>query len=294
MKSSEISNRFDVIIVGSGAGGAAAAYGLTNAGLRVLLIEKGNRLPKNPSTLDINRVVHEGAFKSHEVWRDGRGRKIIPEEYFNLGGKTKWYGAALLRYSPEEFEADTEYRCVSWPISYSTLAPYYTTAEQRLDARKFQCERDLQTILVRLEKNSPDWISEPLPLGLSPRILDNANEAAHFDGFASPADLKGDADTAFLSAIREHSNFTLLDGTSVANLIGDATNPSRIVGVRLQGGQELFAQAVCLAAGALHSPRLLQRYMESSGLDRILPAYNNVGRNLKLHLLTAAVAVSLT
>jgi choline dehydrogenase-like flavoprotein len=49
---------------------------------------------------------------------------------------------------------------------------------------------------------------------------------------------------------------------------------------------------VLLAAGALHSPRLLQRYLAGTGLDRELPAASQVGRNLKLHLLTAMVALS--
>jgi len=292
MNTPNLTSLFDSIIIGSGAGGAAAAYGLVNAGLRVLLIEKGERLAKNSSTLDINRVVHQGAFKSRELWRDGRGREIVPEEYFNVGGKTKWYGAALLRYSPEEFEADAAYKCLPWPIPYSTLAPYYSAAEQRLGARKFKCEPDLQDILQRLTEKSPAWSNEPLPLGLSGQILADKNEASHFDGFASPTDMKGDADTAFLAPLHERPNFTMLSGTSVVDLIGDASDPTQIVGVRLQRGEALYARSVLLAAGALHSPRVLQRYMETTGLHRTLPAYKNVGRNLKLHLLTAVVAIS--
>ena len=95
------SSAFDAIIVGSGAGGAAAAFQLVRAGLRVALVEKGGPLPQDASTLDFNRVVHEGIFKSHEQWLDNQGRRFSPEEYFNLGGKTKWYGAALLRYGPD-------------------------------------------------------------------------------------------------------------------------------------------------------------------------------------------------
>src|SRR5438552_4903142 len=102
----EAQHSAEVIIVGSGAGGAAAAYALAKRGLRVLILEKGTPLPKDGSTLDIDRVVHSGQFLSHERWMGRRGEPLTPEEHFNLGGKTKWYGAALLRFSPQGFDAD--------------------------------------------------------------------------------------------------------------------------------------------------------------------------------------------
>src|ERR1700730_17785660 len=113
----------DVIIIGSGAGGAAAAYRLVLAGFTVLLVEKGAPLPQDGSTLDDQQVVTLGRFLSKEPWRDGKGNAICPQEHFNLGGKTKWYGAAVLRYSPQEFEPDLEYSARGWPISYTELAP---------------------------------------------------------------------------------------------------------------------------------------------------------------------------
>src|SRR5215469_10334458 len=103
------SQYYDAIVIGSGAGGAAASYRLVLAGLRVALIEKGDYLPKDGSTLDVRRVVHEREFLSRESWMDGHGRRITPEEHFNVGGKTKWYGAALLRFSDHEFLADPQH-----------------------------------------------------------------------------------------------------------------------------------------------------------------------------------------
>src|SRR5262245_32270399 len=97
---------YDAIVVGSGAGGAAAAYRLVRGGLRVLLLEKGDHLPDDGSTLDVQGVVHEGKFLSREPWVDGCGHALCPEEHFNVGGKTKWYGAALLRFAAQEFQAD--------------------------------------------------------------------------------------------------------------------------------------------------------------------------------------------
>jgi choline dehydrogenase-like flavoprotein len=76
------SQDYDAIVIGSGAGGAAAAYRLVMGGLNVALLEKGDHLPTDGSTLDIQRVVHEGAFLSREPWTDGRGRGLAPEEHF--------------------------------------------------------------------------------------------------------------------------------------------------------------------------------------------------------------------
>ena len=104
--------RYDVIIIGSGAGGSAAAYHLTQTGRRVLLLEKGEALPRDGSTLDVDTVMRRGAYLSTESWLDRAGKLIVPEEHFNLGGKTKWYGAALLRFGTREFKADPDHRCL--------------------------------------------------------------------------------------------------------------------------------------------------------------------------------------
>jgi choline dehydrogenase-like flavoprotein len=128
---------------------------------------------------------------------------------------------------------------------------------------------------------------------LAKSILDYPLEARRFDGFASVAGLKADAETAFLSKLRGMPNLRLLTGEAAVELIGERGNPRHIVGVRLADGRVLHARAVLLAAGALHSPRLLAQYLGASGLHQ-LPAAANVGRNLKLHLLTAVVAISLS
>lgn len=289
-----MSAALDILIVGSGAGGCAAAHQLAGAGLRVALIEKGQPLPKDGSTLDFNRVVHLGQFKSQELWRDGRGVEFAPEEHFNLGGKTKWYGAALLRYGTGEFLPDPDYQCHGWPITHEVLRPYYEQAERLLAVRIFSGEPNLRRIAGRLEGRSPAWQHESLPLGLSPGILQNPLEARHFDGFASVADLKSDAETSFLAPVRGQSNLTILTGRTVTDLLGAADDATRIEAVRLDDGSVLKADAVLLAAGALHSPRLLQRYLEARGLAAQLPAAANVGRNLKKHLLTAVLALSTT
>jgi choline dehydrogenase-like flavoprotein len=281
-----ITDSAEVIIVGSGAGGAAAAYALALAGVRVLMLEKGAPLPRDGSTLDDRVVVNAGHFLSRETWQDGMGRSICPEEHFNVGGKTKWYGAAVLRYSAEEFAPDPSYAAPGWPITLDELTPFYEEAEALLGVRTFEAEPALKRILDALTRHDAGWKSEPLPMALAPQILDNAVEARHFDGFASVADLKGEAQSRFLERISALPNFTLTSQAEVMALLPAAAGVG-VGGVRLASGEELRAPRVILAAGTLHSPRLLQRYVSGR------PGFRWVGRNLKKHVLTALVAVTL-
>jgi choline dehydrogenase-like flavoprotein len=284
--------QYDAIIIGSGAGGAAAAYGLVSGGMRVLLLEKGSHLPVDGSTLDVRRVVHDGEYLSREPWLDGDGRRMTPEEHFNVGGKTKWYGAALFRFGAHEFLPEAAYACLGWPISLSDLAPYYEQAEHLLGVRTFDCEPDLAVILRRLQASGSGWQSAPMPMGLSGDIANYPDEAAHFDGFASVKNLKGEAETSILSQLRADMNFTLLPDAEVEALLGDPGSPATVNGVRLRDGRIFFAPRVLLAAGALHSPRLLTRYVTKRGLNASLPVATLIGRYVKLHLLTAMVSVS--
>jgi choline dehydrogenase-like flavoprotein len=283
---------YDAIIVGSGAGGAAAAYRLVTAGMRVLLLEKGDHLPNDGSTLDVQRVVHDGQFLSREPWTDGRGKPVTPEEHFNVGGKTKWYGAALFRFGAHEFEPEPAYGCLGWPITHDELAPYYAQAESLLGVRTFDREPDLAGIVERLEQANAGWIAAPMPMGLVPEIVGDPKEAAHFDGFASVRNLKGEAESSLLSKLRAADNFTLLSKAEVTALQGDASAPGTVTAVRLRDDRVFSAPRVLLAAGALHSPRLLSRYLRESGLESVLPAAAQVGQYLKMHLLTAMVAIS--
>jgi len=283
---------FDVIIVGSGAGGSAAAYRLSEAGLSVLLLEKGPRLPVDGSTLDIHQVVRGRRFLSREPWIGPLGEPLQPEEHFNLGGKTKWYGAALLRFSPLEFETEPAYAVPGWPISYAELEPFYDEAERLLSVRRFACEPSLKRILDGLGSTDSAWQSSSMPMALMESILTDAHEAAHFDGFASVGNFKGDADVGLLARISHRPTVEIRTDTEVTDLLPTGRDSGRIGGVRLRNGDELQAAVILLAAGALHSPRLLARYLTRTGLDKRLPSAHLVGRYLKLHHLTALVAMS--
>lgn len=284
--------RYDVIIIGSGAGGSAAAYHLTQTGKRVLLLEKGLPLPKDGSTLDPEVVLKRGLFLNDEPWVDGKGRTTVPEEHFNVGGKTKWYGAALLRFGAHEFEAERAHRCLPWPIAYSELAPFYDEAERLLDLRQFPIEPNLQAITAGLARKDPKWRRKPMPIGLARDILDHRHEAQHFDGFASASGFKSDAEQCLLARLRNKPNLALVTGRAVQALIPSQQMPTRIAGVVCEDGTRYEANTVFLACGALHSPRLLQAYLESTGLDRELASYHQVGRNYKAHLLSLVIAFS--
>ena len=283
---------YDVIIIGSGAGGCAAAYHLTQTGRRVLLLEKGMALPGDGSTLDPDLVLGRGAFLSDEPWIDRDGRVTVPEEHFNLGGKTKWYGAALLRFAPHEFREDPAHQCLAWPFGYEELAPFYDEAERLLGVRQFAVEANLQALVAGLRRQDPHWRRQPMSLGLAPDILSFPEEARRFDAFASVRGLKSDAESTLLSRVRHKPNLEILTGHAVRRLLPAAGDARRVAAVECEDGSRHEGRLVVLAAGALHSPRLLQTYLERSGLSEMLPCYAQVGRNYKSHLLTAMLALS--
>ena len=81
---------------------------------------------------------------------DGYNKVFIPGEFYNVGGKTKWYGAALLRFAPHEFLPDEAHQCLGWPIGCDELSPYYDEAEQLLCVNRFDNEPELQSLLDRI------------------------------------------------------------------------------------------------------------------------------------------------
>lgn len=288
----ELTQCFDVIVIGSGAGGAAAAYALVQRGLQVLLIERGSVLPKDGSTLAVDTVLRAGKFRHPEAWQDTRGQAFQPTEFNNFGGKTKWYGAALLRFAPHEFSAEPGFAPQGLPLRYEELEPFYAQAEQLLEVRQFPAEPELEQMLGGFTRRG--WQRQPLPMGLRPEIMQHPEEAKRFDGFASVRDLKFDAQVALLNRIDSAPNLAVLVDAEVTDLYPHPDKPQCIGGVVLRDGRRLGAKSVILAAGALHSPRLLARYLQQTGLEAKLPAAAQVGRNYKCHFNTAYVVFAAT
>jgi choline dehydrogenase-like flavoprotein len=278
-------NTFDFLVIGTGAGGSACAHRLAQAGHSVLLLEKGAELPTDGSTYDPRRVVR-GDFNSKEPWRERDGRLFCPEEHFNVGGKTRWYGAALLRPEPHEFAKEESCSMLGWPVDYEVMRPYFEQAEQLLDVQVFPVEADLQRMVPAIE--SRGWATRPVTLGLSPAIHDDPAQETHWDGYALPDPLKCEARFHLLEPILTLPNVTLLCNAEVDCLLAGA-DPLTVAGVRCKDGREFRADVVLLAAGALHSPRLLQRYINMNGLGTRVAGAKNIGRNVKRHILTAVV-----
>ena len=289
----EMSDRYEYIIIGSGAGGAAAAWRLAQSGRRLLIVEKGAKLPTDGSTLDVDQVFRRAAFISKEPWRTKSGRTITLKEYFNVGGKTKWSGAALIRFQPHEFEAEPDYLCRGSPFCYNDLEPYYTQAEYLLDVRLHEVEPDLRRILDGVHQRDPAWEEHPLPLGLTPEILNHPEELRRFDGgFASARGLKSDAEVSLLDRIKDASHVTLLSDKEAVVLEPANENPKRINAVVCRDGSRYEAATILLAAGALQSPRLLQRYIHENSLFVRSGSFCQIGRNYKQHLNSVVLAVS--
>ncbi len=281
----------DYLIIGSGAGGAAAAYRLAQSGRRVVLLERGGALPEDGSTEDVATVMRRGAFRSPQPFRFGL-KPARNDEYENIGGKTKWYGATLLRFTADEFAADEPHQCLPWPCRAAELEHYYAEAERLLSVHVFPIEPDLRTLLARLHAQDPEWQEEPQPLGLVPKIVDDAHEVRRFDGFSLRSKSKADAESRLLDPIRALPNFEIITGAAVEELLPDQDNTLRIAGVRCSDGRKFFAREVLLAAGAMHSCRLLARYVEKQHLAASLPASDLIGRNYKCHIGSLILALA--
>ena len=122
---------YDVIIIGTGAGGGTLARHLAPSGKRILLLERGDWLPREPQNWRAEDVFMENRYVSPDTWYDAKGKPFQPQVHYFVGGATKLYGAALYRFRAEDFGEITHHDGVSpaWPISYDELEPYYTRAE---------------------------------------------------------------------------------------------------------------------------------------------------------------------
>ena len=94
----------DVLVIGSGMGGATFAAGLAPTGARILILERGERLQDSPETRDARAIFQRGVFRPQETWLDGAGQAFNPGNYYYVGGNTKLYGAVLIRYRAQDFE----------------------------------------------------------------------------------------------------------------------------------------------------------------------------------------------
>src|SRR5215831_6142306 len=127
----ESTRQYDVIIIGTGAGGGTLAYKLAPCGKRILLLERGEYVNREKDNWDSGAVIVEGKYQTKEKWKNVGGQELHPHTNYNVGGNTKFYGSALFRLRREDFGEIKHAGGISpaWPIRYEDLEPYYTQAE---------------------------------------------------------------------------------------------------------------------------------------------------------------------
>jgi len=97
----------------------------------VLLLERGDFVPREPENWNPHAVFSQKRYHAREQWLDGRGRSFDPAMHYNVGGSSKFYGAAMFRLRERDFQELNYQEGISpaWPIRYADLAPYYDQAE---------------------------------------------------------------------------------------------------------------------------------------------------------------------
>lgn len=294
----------DIVIVGSGMGGASLAAGLASSGARIVILERGHRIPDTAPARDPNRIFRNSAFLSDEVWIDDRGNRFSPGNYYQVGGNTKLYGAVLIRYRAEDFAEMQHAEGVSpaWPFAYEELAPWYDAAEALYQVRgdfssdptepahsrsyPFPPVPDEPAIAkVRTRLRNVGVRPFTLPLGVDIERWLRAGRTG-WDGYPDTRCGKMDAETCGLAAALAHNNVELVTGARVTGL---KTGPDgkRIAEIIYEKNGEtarLTPRIVALCAGAVQSAALLL----SSGLAN---SSDQVGRCFMNHNASALIAL---
>lgn len=301
-------DHFDVIVIGSGAGGGTMARALAGKDAAVLVLERGDWLPQEKENWDPTAVWRQQRYRTDEEWVNRRGRTFRPFMHYTVGGNTKFWGAALLRLREADFGVVEHEGGVSpaWPIDYATLAPWYDRAEELYRVRGEKgldpTEPDrkpfphpavpheplVAEVVQRLASRSGVH-PFPLPLGLlTPGEHGGCLLCDTCNSFPCLVRAKSDADTCGITPAVEHDNVALWTGARALRL---TTDPSgrRVTGVVVRRRGEVVhvtGDTVVLAAGAVNSTALLL----GSATDRhpygLANSSGLVGRNYMAHLST--------
>ena len=174
---------YDVIVIGSGAGGSTAAYALAQAGKKVLVIERGERVPREPANWSAQEVFGKGRYVSPDTWLDSSGKPFRPQAHYNVGGATKFYGAALWRMQDSDFS--------SWPVSLADMSPYYARAEAMYHV---QPVIDHAPVIARIEEGMRTAGLHPSPAPAAVMLDRGCTLCPTCDGFPCMTGVKGDAE----------------------------------------------------------------------------------------------------
>jgi choline dehydrogenase-like flavoprotein len=238
----------DILIVGSGMGGATCAAGLAPTGARILILERGGRLEDSAEARDARAIFQRGVFRPQESWLDGAGRLFNPGAYYYVGGATKFYGAVLIRFRAQDF-GPIRYRegtTAGWPFPYEELEPWYSRAEKLYKVRgalgfdpteprhsqsySFGPVPDEPAIArVRERMKTVGLRPFPLPLGVDVDVwLKRAKTP--WDAFPDTGTGKMDAESCGLNEALSHPNVELRANARVERLLLE-TDGTRVDGV---------------------------------------------------------------
>ncbi|MGC1525353.1 MAG: GMC family oxidoreductase [Phormidesmis sp.] len=309
---------YDVIIIGTGAGGGTLAHRLAASGKKILVLERGAFLPKEKSNWSTDAVFRDGRYQTNEVWADGAGKDINPGIGYWVGGNTKVYGGALFRLREKDFDKVKLHEGVSpaWPLKYSDYAPYYDEAEklyqvhgkQGLDPTEPPRSADYpypavshEPRIAGLDKAFQERGLKPFYLPLSVKLnekdafLSECIRCNTCDGFPCFIDAKSDADVNCIRPTMWQDNVRLITEAKV-NKLHTSASGKEITGVEaeIKGETQTFSgDIVVVACGAVNSAILLLKSANEQHPSGLANSSDQVGRNFMKHLAAAIVGLTL-
>lgn len=310
-------DHYDVILIGTGAGGGTLLHQLAPSGLRILVLERGEFLPREPQNWDPAAVMLEGRYKTDEQWLDRDGKAFHPGMHYGVGGNTKVYGAALLRFRERDFEQVVHHGGISpaWPLRYADFEPWYSAAEDLYEVRgergvdptepwasrpypfpRVEHEPRIQQLHEDFTKIGLRPFHVPLGIRLDERRRQQSPcvRCATCDGFPCLVHAKSDAETTCVRPALARENVTLLTGAKVEQLLTNASGTSvRSVVVTRGGKREAYsAEIVVASCGAVNSAALLLRSANERHPHGLANRSGVVGRHYMCHNNSVALAIS--
>ena len=300
-------HHYDIIIIGSGAGGGTLAQALAHASARILILERGDFIPREDENWNPEAVWKHLRYRIDERWLDEHGREFRPYTHYCVGGNTKFWGSVLYRLRREDFEAVQHSDGVSpaWPITYETLEPYYDRAERLYHVRgqhgvdptevprgPYPYEavphaEAMEHIVSRLRTFGLH--PSPLPLGLlRPGESDGCMLCNTCNSFPCKVGAKSDAEVCCVRHATAQPNVTLWTGAYARRLITDARG-GKVEAVEVERNGETVrvdAPVVIVSCGAVNSAALLLRSASEAHPDGLANSSGLVGRRYMAHLAT--------
>lgn len=303
---------FDIIIIGTGAGGGTLAHRLAPSGLKIGLLERGGFLPREKENWDPVAVNTQGRYQSHETWYDKHDKPFSPYTHYWVGGNTKVYGAALLRMREHDFGEVRHYGGCSpaWPIGYGELEHYYLQAERMYsvhgrrgeDPHEPEASGPYPFPPLEHEPRMAELFGDlralghrPFPCPLGVRLpQDHARpgtapyQLGNFDGYPDVTEVKADAHVTAVAPALAHENVTLITDCRALKLLTDASG-REVAGVLVSCGacghaeQTFTADVVVVACGAINSAALLLRSAGERHPRGLANSSGLVGRNYMCH-----------